>query len=212
MINSGLALTIVWIPFSMYKVALTTSPYFIPTLIIGCSFHEISGNVTALILLALALAHHDEIQTALPLHKWMRFIGLMWNGNRLHLLGKWNTCLNSGDLWAIISSCWPIPKQSNFWTRIQLHLVSQNFCCTSPFSKQIGGWKGEMLLLFTHKSSVVKGKFIPHNTNLSSFLQMRHPVFCALILHFCSWFTSYFPDTIFMETQNSSLKLFHCPC
>lgn len=212
MINSGLALIIVWIPFSMYKVALTTSPYFIPKLIIGCSFHEVSGNVTALILLALALAHHDEIQTALLLHKWMRFICLMWNGNRLHLLGKWNTCLNSGDLWSIITSCWPVPKQSNLWTCIQLCLVSPKFLSHKSFFQTDWRVKRWNVAVLHPQVSSGKSKFIPHNTNLSSFLQMRHPVFCALMLHFCSWFTSYFPDIIFMETQYSSLKLFHCPC
>lgn len=99
-----------------------------------------------------------------------------------HLLRKLNTCPISGHLWLIISSWWPVPKQSNWWTCIQLSLVSQNLLSFSQTDWMEKGW------------------------NIAFLLQMIHPLCSAVMLPFCSWFTSYFPEIIFMEAQYSILN------
>lgn len=83
---------------------------------------------------------------------------------------------------SIISSCWPVPTQSYLGIYIQLSLISQRFLFFFLTDWMAKGW------------------------NIAFLLQMMHPLCSTLILHFCSWFTSYFSEIIFVEAQYSILK------
>lgn len=132
------------------------------------------GSTTGSLWLHFPASWWDP-QTAPLLHKWRRFTSLTWNGNRFHPVSKWNTWLNPGEgdshshfdyyllLLASSKAEWfvsmhSVQLQGKKTLCYNVYEISQHFCPTSPFSKQTVGWKGVMLLFFTHKTLAVKGK------------------------------------------------------